>query len=112
MNIFKKISQMSLSAFAMALLTFAIYTATLFTALNSNAEVAVSPSSYVTTGSGVKIVKGHPGYVDGKKVEYQTSHSIPIKPAIKTRNGSEVRVPEKLMCNSKEGKCGKKLMAD
>jgi hypothetical protein len=112
MNIFKKISQMQISAFVITVAAAITYTGTIFTALNSNAEAVVSPGSYVTTGENVQVVKGQPEYVNGEKVAYKTVHSIPIKAKIETSNGSSVAVPGKLQCNSKAGHCGKKLMAD
>lgn len=110
----KNINNVSLNNFLLGLVTFVVYITTVFSAISSNAEVAVAPSSYVAEENDVKLVKGQPEYVDGKKVKYETTHTIPITPKIVTENGKEVSVPTGSKCPVsliKSGGCSKRLMA-
>ncbi len=104
--ILNKLQQISAAIMMLGAFTLVIFVISMFSTANSSAEVSVSPDSYITDGEKVKLVKGRPEYIDGKKVEYQTLHTIPIKPQIKTTNGTQVNVPEKLLCTHDEAKKG------
>jgi len=81
----------------------------LFSGISSNAEVAVSPNSYVNEGNQTEIVTGQPEYVDGKKVNYTNTHVIPITPKLGERPTDPVVIPEKRTCE--QGRwCDKRFM--